>query len=159
MLMLDRGSKFMTTFQEMVKNDYGTERKPMMVRNSQANATIERVHQTLGDMMQTSQIGSRDDFDDLDPWSGILTATAFAMRSMYHTMTHVASVQLVFGKDTPLNVQLEADMSSIKMCKQECLNRNNRRENFKCLACENDVDNKVLGEPVLPGKCTGNPHQ
>ena len=42
----DRGTEFMAEFTKMVQNDYGITRRPITTRNPQANAMIERIHQT-----------------------------------------------------------------------------------------------------------------
>ena len=45
----DRGAEFMgQDFRDMMRNDYGIENKPITTRNPQANAIVERVHQTIG---------------------------------------------------------------------------------------------------------------
>jgi transposase InsO family protein len=81
----DRGTEFMAEFAEMVENDYGIKRKPITKRNPQANAIIERVHQTIANIIQVHQLYDDDDVDENDPFTGILTATMFAMRATYHT--------------------------------------------------------------------------
>jgi hypothetical protein len=43
--------------------------------------------------------------DNDDPWSGILSATAFAVQSTYHTTLRAMPGQLVFGRDMILNIQ------------------------------------------------------
>jgi transposase InsO family protein len=44
----DRGSEFIGKhFQKMIKKDYGVKGKPITVRNPQANAIVERVHQVI----------------------------------------------------------------------------------------------------------------
>ena len=54
---LDRGSEFIgQDFKDMIKNDYGIKRKPITVRNPQANAIWERVHQVLGNMVRTFEL-------------------------------------------------------------------------------------------------------
>jgi hypothetical protein len=35
----------------MIKNYYGIKGKPIAVRNPQANATVERVHQVIGNII------------------------------------------------------------------------------------------------------------
>ena len=40
----------------MIKNDYGIKVKPIMTRNLQANAIVERVHQTIGNMIRTFEL-------------------------------------------------------------------------------------------------------
>ena len=52
-IVFDRGSEFIAEFAEMVVNDYGIKRKPIRKRNPQANAMIERIHQTLGNILRT----------------------------------------------------------------------------------------------------------
>ena len=49
----DKGTEFMTKFTTMIKNDYGIEKNPASKRNPQANSVIERIHQTLGNMVRT----------------------------------------------------------------------------------------------------------
>jgi hypothetical protein len=46
----------MAEFAKMVKNDYGLKLKPITTRNPQANAIIERVHQTIGNIIQTFNV-------------------------------------------------------------------------------------------------------
>ena len=68
----------MGEFAAMVKNDYGIKRKGTTTRNPQANAIIERIHQTIGNVIRTFQV--QDAYlDEDDPWSGILAATMFAV--------------------------------------------------------------------------------
>jgi hypothetical protein len=76
-VVFDRGKEFMGEFAKMVQGDYGVTRKPTTTRNPQANSIIERIHQTIGNMIRTHQVGSAD-LDENDPWSGILAATMFA---------------------------------------------------------------------------------
>jgi len=49
----DRGSKFIgKDFAKMLVNDYGIKRKPITVRNPQANAIVERIHQVIANMVR-----------------------------------------------------------------------------------------------------------
>ena len=77
LIVFDRGSEFMAEFARMVEKDYGIKKKPTTTRNPQANSIIERIHQTIGNMIRTFQIGQLP-LDEHDPWSGILVATMFA---------------------------------------------------------------------------------
>ena len=50
----DQGSEFIGhEFKTMVEKDYGIDTKGITVRNPQANAIIERVHQVLGNTIRT----------------------------------------------------------------------------------------------------------
>jgi hypothetical protein len=81
----DRGSEFIgQDFQKMIKEDYGVKAKPITVRNPQANAIVERVHQVIGNIIRTFEL-ENNYLDDNDPRKGILSATAFAVQFTFHT--------------------------------------------------------------------------
>jgi hypothetical protein len=52
--------------------------------NLQANAIVEHVHQTLGNLIMSFQLQDKPYYDPDDPWGGILMAVAFVLRSTYH---------------------------------------------------------------------------
>ncbi len=125
-IVLDRGTEFMAEFGQMVRNDYGLKMKPITTRNPQANAIIERVHQTIGNIIRTFNVQA---MDQNDPWSGILAATMFAVRATVHTTLQASPMQLVFGRDAILNVKHITDWEHIRQRKQDRINENNKREN------------------------------
>ena len=140
----DRGSEFIgKDFQSMIKNDYGIKGKPITVRNPQANAIVERVHQVIGNIIRTFELESNY-LDEDDPWKGILSATAFAVRSTFHTSLQSTPGQLVFGRDMIFNIQHTANWEYIKQRKQKIINLNNKRENAKRQQHVYRVGDKVL---------------
>ena len=53
----NRGSEFISQdFQKMIKEDYAVKAKPRTVRNPQANAIAERVHQVIGNIILTFEL-------------------------------------------------------------------------------------------------------
>ena len=52
-VVLDRGTEFMAEFTEMIQRDYGVTKRPITARNPQANGIVERIHQTIGNMLRT----------------------------------------------------------------------------------------------------------
>src|SRR6476619_1142969 len=71
----DRGGEFIgADFKQMLINDYGIKRKPITVRNPQANAIVERIHQVIANMIRTFELETNY-LDQDDPWKGILSAT------------------------------------------------------------------------------------
>jgi hypothetical protein len=132
LVTLDRGSEFIgQDFRDMCENDYGIKRKVISTRNPQANAIVERAHQTLGNLIRCLELQDNPYYDHEDPWSGILSAAAFAMRSTWHTTLQATPGQLVFGRDMLLNTQFTADWTAIKARKQELIRKNNVIENSK----------------------------
>ena len=105
----------------MIKNDYGFKGKPTTIRDPQANAIVERVHQVIGNIIQTFELETND-LDEDDPWKGILSATAFAVRSTFHTTLQKSPAgQLVFGRDMIFNIQHTANWEYIKQRKQQII--------------------------------------
>ena len=143
-ITFDRGSEFIgKDFQTMIKNDYGIKGKPITVRNPQANAIIERVHQVIGNIIRTFEL--EDNYlDEEDPWKGILSAAAFAVRSTFHTTLQTTPGQLVFGRDMMLNIFHTANWEYIKQRKQKIINLNNARENSKRIPHVYQIGDQVL---------------
>ena len=82
----------MAELHEMLENDYGCHVNRTTPRNPQANAIVERVHQTIGNMIRTFFLDDVD-LDEKDPYTGLLSAVAFAtratipLRSMRHQVS------------------------------------------------------------------------
>ena len=79
--MFDCGTEFLAEFYKMFQNNYGFKRKPITTRNTQSNAIIEQIHQTIGNIIRTFDVSN---IVINDPWSGILAATMFAVSATYH---------------------------------------------------------------------------
>jgi hypothetical protein len=118
----DRGSEFIG--QRLSKNDKGRlwskGKTYITVRNPQANAIVERVHQVIGNIIRTFEL-ENNYLNDNDPWKGILSATAFAVQSTFYTTLQNTPGQLVFGRDMILNVKHEANWEYI------CAEKQNKR--------------------------------
>jgi len=151
-VIFDRGSEFIGhDFKEMVTNDYGIKKKPITTRNPQANAIIERVHQVLGNIIRTFEL-EENYLDEDDPWSGILSAAAFAVRTTYHTTTQASPGQLVFGRDMVLNIKHIANWKAIKDRKTKIIQKNNKIQNSKRRPHTYRVNDQVLLERHKPHK-------
>ena len=50
-IVYDKGTEFMAEFAKMIKDDYGIRKSPASVRNPQANSILERIHQTIGNVI------------------------------------------------------------------------------------------------------------
>jgi len=144
----DNGSEFKWLFKELCAN-MGITPKISTDYNPQSNAIIERVHQVLGNALRTFELEKRE-LEGKEPFEPFLTATAYAIRSTYHTTLGATPGQLVFGRDMILPVQFKANWAAIALRKQERINQSNAQENRKRIPHTYKVGDKVLLE--LPGK-------
>ena len=70
-----------------------------------------------------------DYLEEDDPWSGILSATHFAVRSTYHTTLQSTPGQLVSVHYMLLNTPFITDWEDIRLHKKIIIDRNNQLEN------------------------------
>jgi hypothetical protein len=145
-VIMDRGREFYAEVQATLKHDYGITRKLITTRNPQANAMVERAHQTLHNMIATLGLRGKADLDARESWAGVLSAVAFAMRATVHTTMRATPMQLVFGRDAILNVRFQADWKYIKERRQKMIIQNNERENARRVPHTYVVGDSVMVE-------------
>eukprot|EP00957_Ditylum_brightwellii_P136749 10428047-Ditylum_brightwellii.AAC.1 len=133
----------MVQFTEMIASDYGVKKKPIISRNPQASSIIERIHQTIGNMIRSLELHNTN-IDEKDPWTWILSAVRFATRATVHTTMQAAPMQLVFGRDVILNVKHEANWKYIYERKEKIIKKINEKENKKRKPHQYQVVDKVL---------------
>ena len=128
----------------MIKEDYGIKRRPTTSNNPQANAILECIHQVIGNMIKTFEVYNREDLDQEDPWSRMLTAIMFGLRSTFHSTLKATPMQLVYARDATLPIFHQADWKFIKDTKQKMIDINNKRENSKRIDQEYKINNQVM---------------
>ncbi len=83
-IVYDNRSEFKLHF-ETLCDSYGLKHNPIIVKNPQANAILEHVHQTIMGMLFTAEIDMADTVSESDI-ADFLTNDAWAVRSTYHTV-------------------------------------------------------------------------
>ena len=141
-VIFDNGNEFKKDVLPLLK-DFSIKPTPTTIKNPQANAILERVHQVLGDMLRTKNL-QQYDFDALDPWNDILASIAWAIRSTHHSTLKASPAQLVFNRDMLLNVKFIADWEMIRLRKQKDVDKNNARENSLRVDHDYHIGDKVL---------------
>ena len=68
----------------------------------------------------------------------------FAVRATYHTTLRAFPMQLVFSRDSILNIKHVADWEQIRQHKQLQINHNNKRENMRWNNPQYKVGDKIL---------------
>ena len=91
--------------------------------NPQANATIHRIYQVLGNLVQTYNL-DRIYVDDAYPCIGILVATAFVACSTYQKIKGKILSGLVFVRDMILPISHIGDCKYICQPKKEQIEKN-----------------------------------
>jgi hypothetical protein len=96
-VIYDNGSEFKLHF-EVLCDTYGIKRKLTSVKNPQANAILEQVHQVIMAMLRTSELdmAASVDASDVDTF---LTNVTWAIRSIYHTVLKASPGEAIFGRD------------------------------------------------------------
>ena len=68
----------------------------------------------------------------------------YTIRAIYYTILQTTPIQLIFGRDTILNIEFYTDWIYIKNRKQKIIKSNNARENTKRITHQYKIGNKVL---------------
>ena len=91
----DNRTEFKAIFKRLCDN-FGLDLKSTTAYNPTTNRIVERVHQTLGNMLRTHKLEDKE----LDPhklFKMYLSSVAWAIFSTYHTMLDATPGQVVFG--------------------------------------------------------------
>ncbi len=110
-IICNNGSEFKLHFQSLC-DTYGIKRKPTSVKNPQANAILERIHDVLGNMLRTSELDEAElvKISDIDVF---LSDASWAVCSTYHTVLKASPGAAIFGQDMLLDIPLIADWQKI----------------------------------------------
>ena len=95
--MYNNGSKFKLNF-DALYDSYRVKHKPTSIKNPQANAILEQIHQVVITMVQTSEIVMADSVESSDI-AAVLTNASWAIRSTYHTVLKASPEAAIFGGD------------------------------------------------------------
>ena len=138
----DNGTEFLgTEFQELLRS-YGVQHLPTTIKNPQANF-VERVHQTLGNMIRTYDLENFE-FDYDDPWSQILSNCAWAIRSTAHSILDATPAQIVFGRDMLFDLSFTTNFKDLINKKQKASDLNVDRENNKRVKYDYKINDLIL---------------
>jgi hypothetical protein len=138
----DNGSEFKLYFQELI-DSYNIKKKPTTVKNPQANAVLERVHQVIANMLRTSSLDMAETVDP-DAVSDFLDNAAWAIRSTYHTVLKSSPGAAIFGRDMLYDIPYLADWNKIGEHRQVQTDRNTARENAQRANFDYKVGGQVL---------------
>jgi transposase InsO family protein len=139
----DNGTEFIGfEFQELLQS-YGIKSVPTTVKNPQANSILERAHQTIGNMLRSSNLMTQD-LTSHFALSRLMHNVQWALNTTYHTTLKATPGQLVFHRDIILPTKYLANWSMIRQARQDQANKNNIQENSSRIPHEYHLHDKVL---------------
>ena len=147
-------------FFKLLLTTYGIKSKHITVKNPQANAILERIHQVVGDMLRSKDLENYT-FIISDPWSDMLANIAWAIRNTVHTTLDATPGQLVFGRDMIFHDTFKANWQIIharkaKMALKSNIRENSKRSNYKYVVGDyayitsNDIKRKLSAQNDRP---------
>jgi transposase InsO family protein len=152
----DQGGEFIgKDFTRVIEEDNGIKLVPTTVKNPQANAICERVHQTIGNTLRTMLLVNQPhDFLDANELIDSVLATAmFATRASSHRslMNHTPGA-LAFHRDMLLDIPLIADLITIRNSRQSIIDERLRVANLHRLNHDYRIGERVLFKVFAPKK-------
>ena len=111
----------------LAQSEYDLKVKRATTANPQSNAILERVHQTIGNMLRTYELEEMD-FEEEDPFMGRLAVMAFSVQYTYHSTLEATPGKMVFGRDMIFNIKHISNWREIQKWKQDLIDKNNHRE-------------------------------
>ena len=141
-IIYDNGSEFKLHFEALCES-YGIKRKPTSVKNPQANAILERLHQVITTMLHTAELDMANTVvtSDIDAF---LTDAAWAICSTYHTVLTASPGAAIFGRDMLFGIPFLADWNKIGDGRQHHTDLDTACENCSCRDWDYQVGDKVL---------------
>ena len=127
--MFDNGSELKRDFTPLLK-DFDIKPVLTSVKIPQANASVDRVHQVILNMLFTKDLDKKV-FDYIDPWGGTLAYIAWAITASYHRTIMATPGQAFFGRDMLFNPTSVVDWRVVTAAKQRQVDIDNIRENVK----------------------------
>ncbi len=128
-IIYDNGSEFKLNF-EYLCITYGIKRKPTTVKNSQANAILEFLHQVLAQMLHTAELDMAKTAMPNDVIVFLNNAT-WAICSTYHTVLKASPGTAIFGCNMLINIPFIANWNKIGDYRQCQTDLNTASKNSK----------------------------
>ena len=137
----DNGGEFTgCEFQELL-HSYGIQPVPTTVKTPTANAEVERIHLTKGDVLRMKVFEGDEWWEELDL---ALQAIAWAFRTNIPSTLDYSPGTMAFQHDMIMQTKVYVDWELIKRRKKENMIKNNEKENKDRLEHEYSVGDSIL---------------
>ena len=163
-LIHDQGTEFMGEDFQALLRQWGIRDTLIGVRNPQANAVCERMHQVVGNILRTI-LHTNPPQDETNANAMVdyaLQLAIYAMRTTVHRTLGIAPGSLVFHRDMIMDLPFVADLLLLRNKRQELIDYNLRRENYKRRTFDYQPGQWILElipNPTKTGLRTKGPYQ
>ena len=128
-VVFDNGSEIKRDSAHLIKH-LGIKPVLTSVKNSQANAPVERVHQVILNMLVTRDLDNKL-FDHIGLWGENLSYIAWSIRASYHHTIMATPCQAVFVRDLLSDLASVVGWQILSAVKQRQVDVDNFRENAR----------------------------
>jgi transposase InsO family protein len=145
-VIYDQGSEFKSyEFQQFLAR-LGIDSRRSTVKNPQSNAIVERMHQTMGNILRTLlHINPPENEDDLNQVvDSALQTVAYTIRATVHSSMGIAPGAIAFNRDFILDIPLVADLFAIQERRQLLVDKRLMDANRKRIVHDYEVGEQVL---------------
>ena len=148
----DKGSEFVGfAFQDMLRHN-GIKPIRTTTKNPQANAIIERLHLTMGNMLRTQLKQAPTVATAIEYVDNILASITYATRVATHRTLQISPGSLVFQRDMLLPIPVIANYAMIRAKRQVVIDEANRKENLRRQFKDYHIGDQVLIKIKDPSK-------
>jgi len=152
----DQGPEFMGADFQRILLLNGIKDVAMTIKNPQANAVCERMHQTVTNILRPLLHAHFPTMAQManDVIDTALATASYASRASLHQTLHISPGALVFHHDMLLNIPLIADLALIRDHRQILIDENLHQQNLKRHNFDYQVGQQVLilNPKLQPGK-------
>ena len=121
-------------------------------KNPQANAIIERLHLTMGNMLCTQLKQAPTVATAIEYVDNILASITYATRVATHRTLQISPGSLVFQRDMLLPIPIIANYAMVRARRQLVIDEANRRENLRRQFKDYAIGDQVLIKIKDPSK-------
>ena len=150
-IISDNGPEFQSDFTDMCTR-HGIVHSTISARNPQGNSIVERIHQTIGQVMRTV-VESKNPRSVHEANAAIQEILATAMHACRcacnHSLNYNSPGALAFKRDMFLDIPLFADMIAIRNHRQALVDKRLLRANAKRIPWDYAIGDQVLKKEYL----------
>ena len=139
--VFDNGYDLKRDFTPFIK-DFNIKPVLIPVKNHQANAPVERVHQVILNILVTKDIDNKV-FDHIYIWGETLAYISWPIRTSYHRTIMATPFQYVFGRDMLFKLTPVVDWRVVTAARQRQVDIDNDRENARRATHDYTIGDRV----------------